>query len=374
MYLAERMIGVVTYASVVTIMTYLIYKSPKEKTKKYFILYNIILFIMAFFYIPTTTADLTRLIEKMDYYSKIELLKLPNILFNNIAPMHVIYFYLIGKIGINELLPAITSFIFFGNVFYIAYKSSKHFKLDNKSVAISLLFFMSMGKFLEVISNIRSPLAFSIIAVCCYNEIIENKSFIKNLILYLIAALMHPAAVVLIIIRMLFFLLQKEKIVIKKIFNIIILLFLALLVKKYAGNYLNYAFEKAMVYINGEIYNYTWEYLISWIYIIFSTYTLICGKKYLTDNVESCNMRKFNIYINLIIILFSFEYSIFSRFQAFSSILFIPTLGIILNNIKKERTEKNKRFIVIFTIIMIIIFFITLTRGNLSGYKYLLFN
>mgnify|MGYP004527084545 CR=1 FL=1 len=373
MYLFERIVGVMTYMSVMLIMVYLIYKSPKEKLKKYLIIYNILLFVMAFFYIPATSADLYRLTKTMNYYSGFALSELPKLLSNNNAPVQILYFYIIGKLGIDNLLPAITSFIFYGNVFIIIYKNSKRFNLSNKSIAISLFFFMVMGKFVEVISGIRTMLAFSIIALCCYNEILEKRSFIKDIIFYLIASLIHPAAMILTFIRIIFLLFQKENKIIKKISNIIVFTVLIIFIVTYGKTYMQYALNKANTYINGNVYSYVWEYVISWLYIVFSTYSMILGKKYLNKNIEIAGMRLFIIYINIIIICFSFEYSIFSRFQAFSSILFVPIFSIILNQVLEEHTDKNKRYMIMFCVISALIFFIIGIRGNLSGYKYILF-
>lgn len=373
MYLLERIIGITTYMVIMLIVVYLVYRLPKEKLKKVLIIYNILLFIMAYFYIPATSADLYRLTNTMKYYASFGISDLPQLLLNSKAPVYVLYSYIIGKIGIDNLLPAITSLIFYSNIFIIFYKSSKKLNLSNKSTAMSLLLFMEMGKFLEVISGIRTMLAFSFIALCCYNEFIEKKSVIKDILFYLIASLIHPAAMVLALIRMIFLLFQKEGKILKRLFNFILLIIISGFMIKYGKEYLDLIFQKADTYLNGDVYSYVWEYAISWICILFSTYSLLFRKKDLVSNMDLNNLRKFNLFINVIILLFSFEYSIFSRYQAFSNMIFIPIIGVILNNVFLEKSIRNRKYMFIVIMVSTLLFFIVGLRGNLSGYKYLLF-
>ena len=232
---------------------------------------------------------------------------------------------------------------------------------------------MEMGKFLEVISGIRTMLAFSFIALCCYNEFIEKKSIVKDILFYLIASLIHPAAMVLTLIRMVFLLFQKETKLLKKLFNFALLSVVLILTIKYGKEYLDLIFQKADTYLNGNVYSYVWEYIVSWICVLFSTYSLLFRKKDLIYDIDLNNLRKFNLFINVIILFFSFEYSIFSRYQAFSNMIFIPIIGVILNNVFSEENKKNRKYMFVTILVLVLLFFIVGLRGNLSGYKYLLF-
>lgn len=373
MYLFERMLGVVTYMGIMLVFIYLIYNSnSKKKLKKYLIIYWFLLAIMAFFYIPSKSADLTRLIETMHKYAQMNFESLFKLMNKTNLPSECLYFWCIGIIGIDGLLPSITSLIFFGNVFSITYKVACKYDIDNKNIAIALLFFMELGKFLEVISGIRALMAFSIIAWCAYTEMVEGKNFLKNIILYIFASLMHHAAMILTLIRLMFLLIQKEKKITRKNINIIIFILLSFLIFKLAYNNIEAAIGKANLYIENAMYSYIWEYMICWIYVTFSTYTLIRYRKYVINNVEMENLRRFNLFINFIVIILNWEYSIFNRFSTFSGILFIPIFSFILQKMSKEQS-KNKNFTYIFLLVTIFVFILVGTRGNLSGYKFLLF-
>lgn len=370
MYLTERIIGIITYMGVMLTFIILIYGTKsRKKLKRYLIIYWFILAIMAFFYIPDKSADLSRLWEELHRYSKVSFEKLMNIISNTSTPSRALYFWSISKLGIDGFLPAITSMIFFGNIFTITYKCAEKYNIDNKNIALSLLFFMEFGKFLETISGIRSLMAFSIIAFCVYKEIIEDKKIIKNILLYIFAAFMHPAAMILTLIRLMFLLIQKEKTKVKRIINIILFIILGYLIYRFGSKSITAATNKAESYMGHEVYSYIWEYIVSWIYIIFSTYTIIKYNKYFMNEERFKNLRNFILFINAIVIILNFEYSIFSRFQTFSSILFIPTFAFILQKMSVDK-NRSKNYTYLYLIITVLVFVLVGTRGNLSGYKF----
>lgn len=375
MFLTERIIGIITYMGSMLAFFFLIYHSDSnKKLKKYLIIYWILLAVLAFIYIPADSTDLSRLIKEMHRYDDVTFNELIKLIPKSHIPSEKLYFWVISKFNIDGLLPAITSMIFYGCIFTIVYKCAKKYNIDNKNIAISLLFFMEFGKFLEVISGIRSLMAFSIIALCIYMEIIENKKIIKNIPLYIFASFMHPAALVLTIIRMTFLLLQKEKGVLRKIINAILFIILGYITYKFANESIIVATEKAESYMNHHVYSYIWEYILSWIYIIFSTVTIFKYKNYYRENEEIYNIKKLIMIINVIIIILNFEYSIFSRFQTFSSILFIPIFSFTLQKMSEDNTINKKTYTYLFLVVSSLVFVIAGTRGNLSGYKFLFFN
>lgn len=373
MFLQERIIGIITYMLVMLIMVFLIYNSKtKKKVKRYLVIYWIILSIMAFFYIPAKSADLNRLFETMHSYTNINFIDLINIMTKSNIPTQHLYFWIIGNIKIDGLLPSITSMIFFGCTFSIIYRMSIKYEIENKNIAIALLFFMQFGKFLEVISGIRSLMAFSIIAWCIYTEVIEDRKTYKNIFLYVFAALMHNAALILVLIRLLFLPLQKERKKIKRIINIFAFFILDILLFRFFYNNIEVAVSKANFYMENTVYSYVWEYIICWIYVLYSTSIILINNKMLNKSTNVKNLKNFLLFINIIVIILSNEYSIFDRFSTFSSILFIPVLEYVIQ--QKAKDEKSKKvFTYIFWMISVTIIILVGTRGNLSGYKFLLY-
>ena len=372
MYIYERLIGVFTYVIIMFIMILLIYKSDKNKLKKNLIIYLIALCILAFFYIPSTSADLYRYIISAHDYNMLSYNDLYKLIINSSSPMQIVYFYLLGKININGLIPAVSALIYYGCYFRIIYGCAKKYNLSNKSVAYSLFLVMAMGGFLTVISAIRSFVAFAVIALCIYREIIENKSIFSNVLLYLFAGMMHLSAIGLIIIRIIIFLFGKEKKITKKILNILIIIIISIIFIKFGRNYWNSLINKTDYYVKNSVYSYLWEYIICFVYMIYSTIILLIINNKKTNEFEIKKLIKFNLIINFVIFIFAFEYSIFTRFQMFSELIFTPLFAFYINSLEVEN-KKSKLLTYTYIIVLTMIFIIACTRGNLCGYKYILF-
>lgn len=370
MFLAERIIGVATYALILIIVFFKISKSKQNKSiTKTLKNYWIILSILAFFYIPANSADLSRYITSAHIYSSYSFSELLKAISSTMAPMQVIYFYILGLTKVDGVIPAVSCMIFYGFTFSIFSDAIKRYNISGRNAALSLLFFMAMGSFLNVISIIRSCVAFSAIAYCCYFELIGKKKITSHIHLYMFSALMHPAAIVLIVVRILTIIFKKEKTLIRRFINYIFVIILMALIVRYGNDYINLIFEKSIIYIKGEVYSYIWEYIICFMYMIFSTYIIVKSKNTI-ESIELINFNRFLMLINIFIFIFCFEYSIFTRYQLFSSILFLPYFSIYINQLK----SKSKMLTFMYYSITIIIFAIACTRGNLCGFKFLLFN
>ena len=372
MYIVERIIGIFTYVFIMFIMVFNIYRSKPGKLKKNLVIYLILLVVLAFIYVPAPTADLHRYIVSAKEYASLTFSEILQLLSNTRVPAQVLYFYLLGKTGLDGMVAAVSAFIFYSCSFSILYKASKKFNLSNKSVAISLLFLMQTGSFINAISIIRTSVSFAIIAYCCYTELIENKSLVKHIPLYLFASLMHPAALALILFRLFIMLLKKEKNSYKKLLNYIVVFLLIAFIIANGDFYVEYIFEKAQYYMSGSVYSYIWEYLICIIFLLFSAFVTFVTRKMFKNNLEIKNYTNFLILIQCALIAVSFEYSTFTRLQLFLSILFLPLFAIFLNRLEKEKI-KSRTFTFVFIVVSTVIFVISCTRGNLCGYKFLIF-
>ncbi|EJT6498973.1 EpsG family protein [Clostridium perfringens] len=376
MFLFERIIGVGIYFFITIIFSVLISKSSIKKIGIILFFLNIIIGILAFFYLPSESADLYRLTIFKNQYSIMTFEQIKLIMEKSSTPIAILYLYLIGKLKYDGFLPMITSLIFFGNSFAILTKFSKRYSIKPKNISIGLLFFLSSGVFIEVISGIRSMLAFSILAMCIYNEFIDEKPIIYDSIWYLIASLMHPVALVLTIIRFIFIFFEGSKSVSKIIFNFTIFIISFILVIIYGDKYINSTIDIIKHYIGSSVYRYVWEYIIGFFMLIVIINMLIYYsnniKKYYKDNKLN-KLYKFSCLITTIIIIMSFEYSTFHRFILLLSILVLPILLIDLEFCANFNNKKyNFRNFVIFMSITILFF--ACFRGNLSGLKFFILN
>lgn len=378
MYLKERLIGILIYMCVFFLIIMLLSLTNSKKNARYIlILYIFIIGIMGYFYLPSQTADLyrTQTLIKM-YYSSYTFSDIFETIQRINFQIYPIYYWIFGKIGNVNLLPAITGVWFYSNIFYILYDSSKRNKWSNKILILLLMFVIAGGQFVEVISGIRSMLAFSIVAVCLYNEIYRKKSIYVNLPFYLFAGLLHEAAFVLIGIRILLILIQKEKKMFLYIKNILLLIILIIVVFKFGQNTFNSIISRGISYLTKNIYSNLWEYIIAISCNFFMIYSLIISKKILkqTPNEEMINLRKISLVYLIIDMLFIMEYSIFHRFRSFVMFLIIPIIGFNFNFIVENNGKYFKKYQKVFYLFIVFTIMLTLVRGNVSGLKFFLFD
>lgn len=378
MYLKERLFGIIVYLAIFLFILMLLSKTTKPKRiKRILIMYLIFMGIMGYYYLPGETADLYRAQTLIKYeYSTYTFKQIFKIIEQINYQIYPLYYWVFGKIGNVKLLPAITGMWCYGNIFYILYDSYIREKWSNKTLINCVLFIIMGGQFLEVISGIRSMLAFSLVALCIYREIYKNKNIVKNIPIYIFAGLMHDAAFVLIGIRIAIMLIQKEKNFISYIKNILILIIIFIFVLKYGQNTINSILEHGSGYLNGNVYSNMWEYIVAISCDLIMIYSLKVSKTILNQiqNEEITIIRKISIIYLIIDIIFIIEYSIFHRFRSFVMFIMIPIIGYNFNFIEKNNGKYFKNYQKTFYLLIIFTILLTLVRGNISNLKFFLFD
>lgn len=368
MYLLERLLGITLYS--ITLFLVMLYIYKRKKIGKSLETYAIILSIMAFFYKPTETADLSRIYEAMEYFSNMSWDLFYSYLISTNTPMYLLYIYIIGKMEIKELLPAITAFFYYMNVFYILKRCIKRYRINNKFVPLILFFLMSFGQFLQVISGIRSMLAFSIVVRCIYEEVIEQKKIILNFFYYVFAFLLHPVGVVAVGIRLFYeifcFKSKTYRQLAKKIFIVSGMIFIGI---KIGIPYIESMLHTVEVYLEAGGYSYIWEYILSILHLVLIVFSLHKYKYYLKRNIKIRSLVKLIKFLIFIVCLLFFEYTTFQRFTVFISMLFLPVFAYILSIIQYN-VFRNKTYIKIMICGSCLILLLACLRGNLSAYKF----
>ena len=363
MYLYARIFGVSTYFITLLSFCYLLSRK-NSNTKKVLIAYCIILAIMAFLFKPATGNDLYRIYDLVDAYSKSSFSQFVNKLIASNTPISLIYYRVIGLIGIKNLLPCITSIIYYLIVFYIFDDYSEKHRISKKAQSISLLIIMCNSSFFECISGIRTMLAFSLLLKCFYDENYKNKSIIKNIPLYICACLIHSIAIVITITRLIYYI--KAKIKNKKSLpSIIAMLALFSAFFVYGYSYIIGATDKANEYFKEGGYNYIWENIITVLLFILILFIQSNIKKKSEEKSLLKNKNYSRLY-QIIIVASCMEHNTFFRLNNFNLFLNTP---IILTSIDKyiTRNNNNYRYIVVYTLMILII---TCIRGNLCSLKF----
>lgn len=373
MYLLERFLCVFTYTAVLLLVCFLIIKMPKKKIGKILLFYTVALSVMGFLYVPASGADLYRIIPVMHIYKEWNLEDIFYHFFDTTTPVAMLYYCIIGKFNIDGLLPAITAFITYSNVFYIFKNSIKRKEdISKKNIVLALLFVMSTGFFIETISNIRTILAFSIIIRCIYNEIINKKSITRYIPLYIVASLIHSSAIVITIIRIFFYIFIEKRddkyLFIKKITFVLAIVVIYFC---FGDFFVIKMFEKATKYFTTEEgYFWIWDciktfILLFEIIIITRYYKKYIKKKNKEYEIPINNLVNFSILVTLIILLVNFqEFNTFFRFTYFNIMINIP----IIINILAIKEDKKLQFIIF--ILSLASLGIAVTRGTLSSLKF----
>ena len=381
MFILERLIGVGIYALLLLLVCLSLVGKSHKKIKRILFLYTVTLSILAFFYVPYETADLYRIYESVDLFSKFS--------FSEFwewrtqrgdAGISNLLYWGVGKLGVSRLLPALTTFVCYSCVFYIIRKTAEKNNISGKNVAIALLFYMSTGNYMFVVTGIRCMLGISLLAFCFYRESVEGKFSIAHIPLYLISALIHSFSVILIAIRFLASALDFNMPIKRKIAYLLSLGVGGLFVLSYFEEYIQSVFDKADSYVNGDLYSYFWEYVIAILAVVVMGLVLLNRKK-LNKNSMNFNVLVLYEIISLFTALcFCYEFTIFHRFTTYiMPIVALPMLMVILQ--KRDFMQDKKQiyrgsiaelpldFTTGTVIISLLMLFVACARGSLCSFK-----
>ena len=368
MYLTSRLVGVFTYFSLIALTFFLIGETSKRGIKGILIFSVIALSVMAFLFKPMRGADLFRIYEILDVWKHSSITIILDHMKNNSTPVADFLYFAIAKTGINPLLPAFSCLIFYSCSFFILYDSSRRFELTNYQVSLVYLFFMSTGRFIEVVSGIRTMLAFALIALCVYQEMVCKRRSIWFYLFYLLAALIHSAALVAVIARILFLPLQKGGIK-QRIWGFFLSICILVLASIYLRTEIETALNTAFSYVASSSYSYIWEYIIGAIWLIV---LLMIKMKYRRIVMRECaTLNSFSNIFILASILLCFTFSIFHRFVTFSVLLSIPVISEYLSKISRQAQKRveYKNTTTVLLLSSFIMLFLASIRGDLSSFR-----
>ena len=387
MYLTERLIGVAIYSlSVVIFCLLLTFSKSAKGIKKVLITYSVLLSVMAFFYVPHENADLFRIfgyIEAFSKYSFEGFLRVQASTQNSLG-LAGIFYWLISKTGVPNLLPAIVSFICYNCVFYIFYKTAKKNNVSGKNTAFVLFFYMSFGTYIFVVSGIRCMLSISLLMLCFYRESMVKKVSLWHIPIYAIAALMHAFAAVLLAARFVLPIFDTKMSAPRKIAYVLLLGIGGILVLNYFGDYILSIVEKADSYITGSYYSYIWDYVVGAIAYLLLFSVLRKSKRYGSDSVLKYNVfRYYFITCLLVSLAFCYEFSIFHRTVVYVlPMISVPFLMAIMQGMddivsaragsivrsKIANTSINYKFVIVSVSLIILV--LSCIRGSLCSLKF----
>lgn len=383
MFLFERLIGVGLYSLILVLVCFSLVGKSGKKIKRRLFCYSIILSIFAYNFVPYETADLYSIYEYVEAFQKYSFSSfLENQVSKSDLGVSGILYWLIGQIGIPQLLPAIVTFVCYSCIFYIIHKTTEKNQISGKNVAITLFFYMSIGTYMFVISGIRCMLGISLLSFCFYRESVEKKFNILHIPLYLIAALIHAFSAVLIAARFLISIFDTKTTPIRKLIYFVFLGAGIVLVFRIFSDYISEIMEKADSYLSGDLYSYVWEYIIA----ILTCVVIVCVLLKWRAFKEGSSI-KLNVWFLYEIALFAislcicWEFTIFHRITTYiMPIIVLPLLMTTLqtNDNMKANTNSRIRSVgevssnlhSIVLMISVLMLLVACSRGSLSSLKF----
>lgn len=373
MYVLERMIGAGAYMMLLLLVCLLLGRIDHRDRDKVFLFYTMMLSLLAFFYLPPKSADLTRLLDTMYHWAG---QSLGQLLRSEDEPYPIgcrIYLWFVGQLEVEGFLPAVTALLYYLMVFSIFTNVFQGKQYSGLTLAASMLFFMAHGYFLGLISGIRCYLSFAVVAYCIYGELEKRKAFEAHLLLYGIAASLHAAAVALIGLRLLYMLIQRGIGPVRRTFYGVALV-AGVVLALWGDGYLRQSMQKAVHYLAGDGYTSSWEYLLCTIHLGCMMALMAAFRREIVavrGKIGDHPLYGFCCLLTVVEVLCCFSFTMFIRFIHFQSILMIPITARALENPGAEKvlqtTVAKCNWLILVSSLML---FLACARGDLSGYKF----
>ena len=363
MHLVARFCGVVIYF-LLLIFFCLKMKNSKNK-KKVLNMYIVTLCIMAFFFVPSSGNDLYKILRHVHIFGDYSFSQLINYLPSTSTPVATIYYWLVGYLKIDGLLPMITCFLFYSNIFYVFNNYIDKNHVSGLTICLSLFMIMCNSSYFEVISGIRNMLAFSFFVRCIYDEHFNDKSIFRSIPIYILCCLLHSTLILIVFLRIIHYVLFYKK-TINSIFTIMTIIVMTILVGFIGTDYIQSFIVKSDAYLTPGGYSYIWESILTFFLLILLIKVHRSFKK--SDNIGNLFIyKKFVMLLDIIIVIFFFEHNIFFRFNNLNLFLSIPLIISYFDKITKNNNNQNYKFIFTYCLIILLVSSI---KGNLCSLKF----
>lgn len=347
-FLTGRIVSLVLYCSL-TLFLYLgIRYGKKEDTKYYYAIFSGFLIVFAYFFVPTEYLDLYNLWKDVERFSEMSVSQTINHFFHaEGANLGFLYIALLSRVN-KHLVPAISALIVLRNYFSAIYelqRTNQCFSRDFASLAV--FFYLSTGQYAATISGIRSGISFSILFLCFFREIYQNKPMWRNLIWYIVASLFHSVGIVVIAVRLgveVVFANVNAKVALLFLLGIILFIFLS-------SSFGATVYEKAVFYLQEEQSPYLrWAVLSRTLSNTVIFIVLIMTIKRIADPCDRKNAILLLCFL-LCAILCYVSHTIYVRFSAFTSCFASLYISRLNNEITADRTMKIKYTILFLSVI-----------------------
>lgn len=255
------------YVILVYFVIFLLNPIIARKHYRIYLLISVFMFsALAYFVIPTANMDLYRYLNLMDLSNH---MGFSWTMRHNSStnPLAIVFFYGMSLLKNNNLLPSVTVFIVYSCSFIILYRVSKRFDLTYGQMNILFLFLVLNLNYCYIIDVIRIYIAYAIMALFLYIDLIEKKYRPICFAVYIAMCYFHFAVVVILLLRIVLLLVKRDRgiIVLLTVVLIPIALFAGYSIAKYfTGENLliSVISDKIEGYITYETFG-VWQFAVS---------------------------------------------------------------------------------------------------------------
>lgn len=161
---------------------------------------------------PKTDPDIVRYIQMLQQYRGKGFIESFNLVYDNLYSVDI-WFYVLSRFKDDQLLPAITMFVFYLIIFYILSDYRIRKNIPNKYFIVYIIFSILSINLGCVLNAFRSSIAFVVFFFAFYREIVQKKRNIWTYILYIFSFFMHFTVIALIALRIALIIKNKKLLV-----------------------------------------------------------------------------------------------------------------------------------------------------------------
>ena len=349
-FFAGRLSSLFLYC-LLTLFLYLgIRYGKKEDTKYFFAIFSGILAVFAYFFVPTKYLDLYNLWERAERFADMSAWQTIKYHFEaEGANLGFLYIALVSKVN-KHLVPAIAALIVLRNfftAFYELHEVNQNYSRDFASLAV--FFYLSTGQYASTISGIRSGVAFSVLFICFFREIYQNKPIWKNIIWYVVASLFHSVGIVVVAVRLIveIFLSKGKNKIVLFLFGGVVLAFLV--VSGFGAT----VYEKALFYLEEEQSPYLgWSVLSRTLSNMVIFFVLIMTIRRASNPLDRKYAVLLSSFLACAIICYT-SHTIYVRFSAFAACFASLYISRVNYMISAEKSVKIKYVVLILSVIIL---------------------
>ena len=364
-YVIERVLGVYIYCGVIFSFFFLIRQSKGLlQLRNLLCIYTVVLTALAFLYVPSKGADVSRLIltgnglvdkpwdEFLEWISETS------------TPIAFIYMRFLQSLNINGAMSGITAFITMSLIFSSVYTVAKKLNISNWSVSYYILFLMCGGTFFGAIAGVRFALATAIMANGLIALWYGKRNYLRLAVSMVVPCLIHTGMVPMLAFGALTLFLRKN--LLSHFGAKILILLLGVASINVMNYYVNAALDKYDIYAGTGATFGTSMYIFSIVSFVIYLGFIVSAKKNGFLGILHESNKWMLVVLSVFEIFVIRDFVVFARYQYVYPLLLMPYLLCYAEKDCRNRTTVCSNTLLIICLLKLVLGYL----GGMSGMKF----